>query len=692
MNISEKSARVKNAPDIKHPPHADIIRIAINPHFVGKVAKDAPDPVWGAFNNSFQHAKLTLDELATHIQKGHAIAAICRGKRKVENFIQRQDLGLDFDTEDERSTLDTLQANPFIAQYAALLHHTSSHTEEKPRARAIFVLEQPITDPNLYREGAQALNWYFGTSDAQCFDPARVWFGAQNCEVRKLGSILPITALNKLITQWKAAQPAPTAPTVNTPIADSHELLDQALRDGRTGNRNNAGFELAKGLRDAGYSVDQARETMLDYQQAVERTGNHPYLVREATDSLASAYSHKPRVDTILDEMENAVITGNIKVSANVQKTLFGIFTLMRKANKTKDIALSLRSVEHACFGFVDKSSVANHLADLVTLGILEMTRKSNHRSGTKYTLVYVKFGHSQQELPPTALSVQTLRIDSYHTLQAEPLCAINAQVHPLMARNDNELRHSFGSSVQRILSVLIAHPDKIDSLETLQELTRLSASTIAKKINYLAYHSIVETTREGNRRTVKLAEFWREIIADIAPSLTSFGQDLLRAERAAQQQIAHHEHMAFYTANVDEKAMCEATIQRAEQKLEFLQAHKTERMNERREWLQNEGIDPETAPPLSLHPRSNPKQTVKICLGSDQTKKHLPAGNNKTKLQALRRMKRRLTPGETAKVNRNRLNKAELAQAIESKQVIRIQLGDMNGENFGAIREAGAA
>jgi DNA-binding transcriptional ArsR family regulator len=685
MSIPTESSFVNSSYSSKTQQSLSNIRVGFNPHFTGKVAKDAPDTIWGAFNSSFQTEQLTLDGLAAHIQQGHALTAVCRGKRMADNFISRQELGLDFDTEDQQSTLDTLQAHPFIAQHATLLHTTSSHAAAAPRARVIFILERPVTDPNQYRAYAQALNWHFGASDAKCHDPARVWFGAIGCEVRKLGNVLPLAVLDELVTQWQAAQPEPPQ-TPTTPTTDALELLDQALRDGVAGNRNLAGFELAKGLRDNGYTIEAARVTMLDYQAAVEKLGNHPYLVREATDTLSSAYSHTPKIDGTLNALEQAVISGAIKLPANVLKSFIGILTIARKAGKTKNLALSLRSVEQACFGFVDKSSVANHLAVLVELGLLKLERKSNCRSGSQYSLTHAIVGHSHQLTPPTALSVQLLHVSAYQELQADPICAIGAQVHPMMARNDDEMHQSFASSAQRILAVLKAFGE-VDSLETLKELTQLSMRTVVNKVAYLEAHQIIETARDGRRRTVKLSAFWRENIDAIGPALTSFGTDLLRAERAAQQQIAHHEHMAYRTANVDEKAMCEATIERAKQMIEFLQPHKTEAMNERRQWLQNEGLDPATAPPLSLHPRSNPKAKIKLCLGSDQTRSHLPKGSDKTKLKALRRMKQRLTPSEAAKVKRNGLTLVELAEVKASKPVAtRIQLGDINSESFGSV------
>ena len=587
--------------------------ISVNPHFVGKVAKDAPDQVWGAFNNSFEHRQATLDELAAHITQGHAITALTRGKRKTENFIARQDLGADFDTEDQRSAIETLQTHPFIAQYGAILHTTASHRPTAPRARALFILDQPIKDPDQYREYAQALNWYFNTTDAQCYDPARVWFGAPGCDLYMPGNVLPVAVMDELVTQWKEAQPAP-APTTPTPAVDAHELLDQALREGRAGNRNNTGFWLARQLRDAGYLIDQAREILLDYQQAVERIGNHPYLVREATDSLASAYNHKPRVDVSLDTIENAVIAGTIHVSANVQKTLFGLTSLARKTGKT-EIAASLREIEKACFGFVDKTSIARHISDLIEAGLLEVTCKSNHRKGTVYKLLIpAKVGHSQQEAPPTALTVPLLPVCAQHysVLQADPICGINAQIHPLMARNDDELHHSFGSSVQRILACLRTLPDGVDSLETLQEATHLSARTVSNKVNYLAAHGIVETLKEGTRRRVKLAKYSPENIGAITPALTTYGQDILRGMRSAKQQIAHHAHMAKYTNDPEKKELSEATIDRADNTLNLLKEHKAEAYRMRQQWMQDNGLET-PAPALSLHPRSNPKAREKV-------------------------------------------------------------------------------
>jgi len=223
------------------------------------------------------------------------------------------------------------------------------------------------------------------------------------------------------------------------------------------------------------------------------------------------------------------------------------------------------------------------------------------------------------------------------------------------MARNEEELRDSFGSSAQRILAYLRILPDGADSLETLQESVHLSERTVRSKVKALEAHGIVVVIHEGTRRRVKLAKYWRENIEAITPALTTFGQDLLRAERAAKQQIAHHEHMAAYTADEAKKEMSFATVERAKRVIGTLKAHKGEAMLTRRQWMQENGQNPKAAPPLSLHPRSNPKA-------------HRPV---------IHVNGRDLTPGDKAVTRPNRPTK---------RQPARLCLGHLDDPQFGQV------
>jgi hypothetical protein len=75
--------------------------------------------------------------------------------------------------------------------------------------------------------------------------------------------------------------------------------VDRALELAATIGRNNAGFWLALQLRDAGLALDDARTTMLRYQQRTGATNTkgapEAYTEAEAEATLQSAYSKSPR-------------------------------------------------------------------------------------------------------------------------------------------------------------------------------------------------------------------------------------------------------------------------------------------------------------------------------------------------------------------------------------------------------------
>jgi DNA-binding transcriptional ArsR family regulator len=602
------------------------VRVSYNPYFTNKVPKDAPNPLWNGFNGTFKWVTVTIEELAALIQAGFAITAICRGYRKRENFISSQIIVIDRDTEDIRSTLDFLINQPFVACYAALIHTSSSHTSDKPRSHIIFVLSEQVTDPERYTLYVQALMWLLGAADEHCKDPAHAYFGALGCDLRILGNVLPIAVLDELVNQWQAVQPYKEPvrePAI--PLLDAAQLLNEAIRRGLPGNRNNTGFWLARQLRDTGYTIDTARTVMLEYQAAVENTDDNPYTLDEAKDSLNSAYNpknaykRKSAISGLIDAVEHDELTCEDSLPVNVLTTYFAVLRIMRETGKTQ-VALSLRSVERACNGFVDHSTIARHLRVLVKRGRLREEQKSNGRKPTVYSLVWDESRHRQNldihavgDDPP-ALNVSSLPVSGiaqhFHELQAEPLCAIGAQIHPELVRDDAGFRNcSFGTSALRILSVLVAMTEGVGSLEALCELTHLSARTVGNKVNSLERHGIVTTTRQGRRRAIALTRFWYEAIQEITPALTSFGQDILRYEKAAGQMEIYHDKMAELSAVEEKKRFHEEIAARAEALQQSIQVHKLEAIRQRQAWAQANGM--ETAPPISLHPRRRKEKQV---------------------------------------------------------------------------------
>lgn len=276
---------------------ASMLRVAINTKYTGKMPKGATLEQWGAFNDSFQTKLLTVDQLITEIQKGHSFTVALKpnARRKAENFTSAQHIALDFDTCDERSSLDCLAADEFIGKYATFLYTSPSHTPEEPRARAVFILDKQIDDPVIYGQYVQALVNKYGMADKQAKAAAQLWFASKGCEVRKLGGVLPIQVLEQL----PKATVVPAVknnynPTANYP-RNATKWLDQYLAESTDGTSDATGFKLATELRDDGFSDAEILATCIEYGHRATCDPAHPFTEQDARRWLKSARSKPAR-------------------------------------------------------------------------------------------------------------------------------------------------------------------------------------------------------------------------------------------------------------------------------------------------------------------------------------------------------------------------------------------------------------
>ena len=156
--------------------------LAVNTSHVDKLPKDTTPAQWARYNDAFRNVEVTPHELAGYIRGGFAIAPQCEGRRKAANFRQAQHIAVDLD--DGTYTWDALVSMELVAMCAAIVHTTASHTDEHPRYRVIFLLEHPITDPDDYTQAVRAFMRAFGAAaDAACSDPARLFYGANGCQL-----------------------------------------------------------------------------------------------------------------------------------------------------------------------------------------------------------------------------------------------------------------------------------------------------------------------------------------------------------------------------------------------------------------------------------------------------------------------------------------------------------------------------
>jgi hypothetical protein len=159
--------------------------------------------MWKDFNASFISCEVKPQELMSCLYMGRPITTPHKNKwRATANYECGQHIGLDFDSGDKLSTVQHLASDKFVSKYASFIHTTISHIDEHPRARVIFLIDQPIMQAKNYAMAAAALLWLFGAADRQCKDPARFFYGAPGCTFEFIDQVLPISVIKKLIVNY----------------------------------------------------------------------------------------------------------------------------------------------------------------------------------------------------------------------------------------------------------------------------------------------------------------------------------------------------------------------------------------------------------------------------------------------------------------------------------------------------------
>jgi hypothetical protein len=185
------------------------IRVYLNKSRTSKIPPDATEADWAKFHSRWRSAQLTAREMAIEIYRGHSIAHLHEGRKRKECWREAWYVALDFDTEDEKSSLDYLSEQEYIKWFASFAHTTPSHKEDAPRARVVWIFEEPISQFDEYEELYKAMLYHFPWADQSTKDPARFFYGAVNCNVWANWSIFPADARAHVLDQYRDSLPPP---------------------------------------------------------------------------------------------------------------------------------------------------------------------------------------------------------------------------------------------------------------------------------------------------------------------------------------------------------------------------------------------------------------------------------------------------------------------------------------------------
>lgn len=158
----------------------------------------------GFWSRDFYNRLVTPFELVSLITAGHSYCAWHEdNQRDKEHWVSCSYVSIDLEKHPE-AALDCIEMNQFFAAYGFLSYTTLSHTEQEPRGRALFVLDKPCTNVNLWHYGAKAVMGMFRHGvDPSSVDVSRGFLGNPYAMLRMYGKFLPSDVLYVLATQQR---------------------------------------------------------------------------------------------------------------------------------------------------------------------------------------------------------------------------------------------------------------------------------------------------------------------------------------------------------------------------------------------------------------------------------------------------------------------------------------------------------
>jgi hypothetical protein len=178
------------------------IRFDFNPDFTNKYNGGRFDLFQAGFIPHYGRAA----DMLNVISEGYAVTPTLTNGRTKAHFTEAWHMMIDFDTDDERSALSTVANDPIVKMFGAFCYTTPSHTPDKPRCRAVFILDAPIKNYKGLELAYRSLLRLFPHADQACKNAARLYYGSQNADYVELWNNLPLDILRPIAAEFQAKE------------------------------------------------------------------------------------------------------------------------------------------------------------------------------------------------------------------------------------------------------------------------------------------------------------------------------------------------------------------------------------------------------------------------------------------------------------------------------------------------------
>ena len=160
---------------------------------------DRADPsLLSKTGNGWSNVEYTIDQLISHIKKGHPVThQFIDGKKKKDYFLRTDLLFADID---KGMTIDEALDNDLIKNFASFIYTTPRHSSDAHRFRVIFVLDRTIFSSDAYEAMYRSLLTKIPT-DPNTASSAQFFNGCTTTQIYPIGKTLSEEQMNTMVSE-----------------------------------------------------------------------------------------------------------------------------------------------------------------------------------------------------------------------------------------------------------------------------------------------------------------------------------------------------------------------------------------------------------------------------------------------------------------------------------------------------------